>query len=115
MRRFARHAIFAILLPLSTVAAQQPLSPQLPGQSTHSIYDPLAPFAVSPLAQPATSAGVLFLYDLEHRFAASVAAGGGKAFATWFADDAVTLNNGRPAVLGRGNIAASATWDPTNL
>ena len=37
---------------------------------------------------------------------------GGKAFATWFAEDAVTLNNGRPAVQGRGNIAAQATWDP---
>ena len=39
--------------------------------------------------------------------------GGGKAFATWFAEDAVTLNNGKPAVLGRGAIAAQANWDPT--
>jgi ketosteroid isomerase-like protein len=53
---------------------------------------------------------VLFLFDLERRFAASVAAGGGKAFAEWFADDAVTLNNGKAAVLGRGNIAAQTTW-----
>ena len=114
MRRYARQAIVALLLPLFTVAAQQPPSPQLPGQSSHSsTFDPLAtPAKVSPLAQPATSPGVLFLYGLEHRFAASVAAGGGKAFATWFADDAVALNNGRPAVLGRGNIAATATWDP---
>jgi len=41
-----------------------------------------------------------------------VAAGGGKAFAFWFADDAVSLSNGRPAVLGRGAIAAQADWDP---
>jgi ketosteroid isomerase-like protein len=50
--------------------------------------------------------------ELEGRFAQAVAAGGGKAFATWFADDAVALNNGRPAVLGRANIAAQAQWDP---
>jgi ketosteroid isomerase-like protein len=28
------------------------------------------------------------------------------------ADDAVSLSNGRPAVLGRGAIAAGANWDP---
>ncbi len=50
--------------------------------------------------------------ELEGRFAQSVATGGGKAFATWFADDAVTLNNGCPAVLGRASIAAQADWDP---
>jgi ketosteroid isomerase-like protein len=33
-------------------------------------------------------------------------------FATWFADDAVVLNNGKPAVLGRGAIATQANWDP---
>ncbi len=35
-----------------------------------------------------------------------------KPSASWFADDAVTLNNGRPAVLGRASIAAQADWDP---
>ena len=113
MRRYARQAIFALVLPISVSTAQQP-SPHLPGQPTQSsTFDPFAASsAISPLAQPSASPGVLFLYDLEHRFAESVAAGGGKAFATWFADDAVALNNGRPAVLGRGNIAASANWDP---
>ncbi len=52
------------------------------------------------------------LLDLEGRFAEAVAAGGGKAFAEWFADDAVVLNNGKPALLGRGAIAAQANWDP---
>jgi ketosteroid isomerase-like protein len=66
----------------------------------------------SPLTQPTLSPGVLHLMELEGRFSQAVATGGGKAFATWFADDAVTLNNGRPAVLGRANIAAQATWDP---
>ena len=49
--------------------------------------------------------------ELEGRFAKDVATGGGKAFGKWFTDDAVTLNNGRPAVLGRGAIAAQAQWD----
>ena len=52
------------------------------------------------------------LLDLELKFAQSVAEGGGKAFATWFAEDAVTLSNGKPAVIGRGAIAAGANWNP---
>ena len=56
--------------------------------------------------------GQLTLLELEAKFAQAVAEGGGKAFASWFAEDAVTLNNGKPATLGRGAIAASATWDP---
>jgi ketosteroid isomerase-like protein len=77
-------------------------------------FDPLAqsPAITSPLTQPTLSPGVLLLMELEGRFAQAVATGGGKAFASWFADDAVTLNNGRPAVLGRANIAAQADWDP---
>lgn len=66
----------------------------------------------NPLTQPTLSPGVLLLLELEGRFSQSVAAGGGKAFGTWFADDAVTLNNGKPAVLGRTAIAAQAQWDP---
>jgi ketosteroid isomerase-like protein len=49
---------------------------------------------------------------LEGRFSQAVTDGGGKAFATWFADDGITLNNGKPAVLGRTAIAAQAQWDP---
>jgi ketosteroid isomerase-like protein len=66
----------------------------------------------NPLAQPTLSPGVLLLLELEGRFSQSVSEGGGKAFGTWFADDAVTLNNGKPAVLGRTAIAAQAQWDP---
>jgi ketosteroid isomerase-like protein len=64
------------------------------------------------LTQPTLNPGALVLLDLEARFARAVAAGGGKAFASWFADDAVSLSNGRPAVLGRGAIAGQAGWDP---
>lgn len=68
--------------------------------------------AGNPLTQPTLSPGVLLLLELDGRFEKAVATGGGKAFASWFADDAVTLNNGRPAVMGRAAIAAQAQWDP---
>jgi ketosteroid isomerase-like protein len=68
--------------------------------------------AISPLTLPTLTPGVLLLMELEGRFEKAVVAGGGKAFAAWFADDAVTLNNGKPAVLGRAAIAAQAQWDP---
>lgn len=87
------------------MAGQQPGA--LPGQASASPYK-----LITPLTTPTITPGQLQLLELEGRFSQSVATGGGKAFATWFADDAVTLNNGKPAVLGRGAIAQSATWDP---
>ncbi|MDQ2835687.1 MAG: nuclear transport factor 2 family protein [Acidobacteriota bacterium] len=74
------------------------------GQSTSGI--------ASPLKQPTLGSGTLMLLELDGRFSQAVAAGGGKAFVNWFADDAVTLNNGKPPVLGRAALAASAQWDP---
>ena len=97
------------------VLAASPLAAQMPaGTQAGPGFDALArPGAVSsPLNQPTLSPGILLLMELEGRFSQAVAAGGGKAFAAWFADDAVTLNNGKPAVLGRANIAAQAQWDP---
>jgi ketosteroid isomerase-like protein len=74
---------------------------------------PQASSAVAnPLTQPTLSPGVLLLMELEGRFEKAVEVGGGKVFSSWFADDAVTLNNGKPAVLGRAAIAAQAQWDP---
>jgi ketosteroid isomerase-like protein len=66
----------------------------------------------NPLSQPTLTPGALVLLELEGRFSQAVAEGGGKAFGTWFAEDAVTLNNGKPAILGRTAIAAQAQWDP---
>ncbi len=66
----------------------------------------------SPLSQPTLNPGTLQLLELDGRFSQAVDAGGGKAFASWFAEDGVTLNNGKPAVLGRRAIAAAAQWDP---
>lgn len=67
--------------------------------------------ALSPLTQPTLSQGVIQLMELEGKFAQAVAAGGGKAFTEWFADDAVVLNNGQPATMGKAAIAAQAKWD----
>jgi ketosteroid isomerase-like protein len=78
-------------------------------------YDALAQSSsaiTSPLTQPTLTPGALVLLELEGRFAKAVETGGGKAFSAWFADDGVTLNNGKPAVLGRTAIAAQAQWDP---
>lgn len=74
------------------------------GQSSQAI--------ANPLSEPILSPGVLHLLELEGQFQKAVAAGGGKAFSSWFADDAVVLNNGKPAVLGHTAIAAQAQWDP---
>jgi ketosteroid isomerase-like protein len=96
----------SLIFSLVPAFAQQPATPA-------PSVDPLArPTLISPLTQPTLTPGELQLIELEARFAADVAKGGGKAFASWFAEDAVTLNDGKPAVLGRRAIAANANWDP---
>jgi ketosteroid isomerase-like protein len=82
-----------------------------------SAIDPLSPSApaANPLTSPSYSADVAFLFGLEKKFAADVAAEGGAAFAKWFADDGVTLDNRQATVVGRAAIAASATWTPAEF
>ncbi len=124
-------ALLLLLGPVSlraqAVQQAQPLQPATPLNRPQTGVQPNAGVSIIPLpaGRPATpysiqslvrtptlSPGALTLLELEGRFSQAVAAAGGKAFATWFAEDAVTLNNGRPAVQGRGNIAAQANWDP---
>ena len=96
------------LLPCLAASAQQ-----LPGTLPGTVAPGSTPYKIiSPLTQPTITPGALHLLELEIKFAQAVAEGGGKAFASFFADDAVTLSNGQPAVLGRGAIAASANWSP---
>src|ERR1700761_4068482 len=64
----------------------------------------------SPLADPTFSTDTKVLFDLEAKFAADVAKRGGIAFGEWVADDAVTLDNGKAAVVGRQAIAADNQW-----
>jgi len=62
------------------------------------------------LTNPTYSPGVAFLFELEAKFAADTAKGGGAAFAKWFADDGVTLSNGKAPVVGQAAIAVDANW-----
>ena len=81
-------------------------------QAVPGTVTPPAGYKAIPLATPTLSPGVIHLLELEGEFQDSVAAGGGAAFAKWFADDAVALNNGKAATLGRGAIALEANWNP---
>jgi ketosteroid isomerase-like protein len=64
----------------------------------------------NPLTDTTVKPGKALLFDLEARFAKATAEGGGKVFATWFAEDGVSLGNGQAPVHGREAIAKQATW-----
>jgi ketosteroid isomerase-like protein len=64
------------------------------------------------LTNPGVSPGAEFLYQLETKFGADTLKGGGRAFSSWFAQDAVTLANGKAPVVGHDAIAAGANWSP---
>jgi ketosteroid isomerase-like protein len=64
----------------------------------------------NPLSDTTISPAKSLLLDLEAKFAKATAEGGGKAFATWFADEGVSLANGQAPVRGRDAIAKQATW-----
>jgi ketosteroid isomerase-like protein len=105
----------SLLAPGYGIAQQTPtaLPAATPQTATLPAINPPQPthkFIPTPI--PALSPGVLELLKLESDFADAVAKGGGKAFSAWFADDAVTLNNGQPPVQGKAAIAATADWDP---
>jgi ketosteroid isomerase-like protein len=87
------------------------------GMANGQLLQPTAPQpGAAPTGNALTNPGLTpqdqFLYDLEAKFAADTAKGGGKSFGTWFAPDAVTLANGAAPVVGHDAIAASATWTP---
>jgi len=93
------------------------LSSVLCAACSAQVLDPLAPRpssgqAANLLTDPGATPGTQFLYQLEAKFAADTAKGGGPAFAAWFAPDAVTLANGKAPVAGHDAIAAAATWTP---
>jgi ketosteroid isomerase-like protein len=71
-----------------------------------------APAGANPLSDTSVTPGKALLFDLEAKFAKATAEGGGKAFATWFAEDGVSLGNHQTAVHGREAIAKNATWLP---
>ena len=108
-------AICPLLCGIALQAQSTPISPaSIPptpaGQAP--ALTPLPPqHTFQPLPTPTLSPAVTELLKLEDQFQQSVAKGGGKAFASWFAPDGVTLNNGKPAVQGQQAIASAATWN----
>lgn len=96
--------LFSCALILSATASAQMLEPPSP--------NPPASQTGNLLTNPGMSPGREFLYGLDEKFAAETAKGGGPAFASWFASDAVTLANGKAPVVGHDAIAAHATWTP---
>lgn len=66
------------------------------------------------LTNPAATTGTQLLYRLDKEFSDATAQGGGKAFASWFAPNGMTLGNGKPPVEGQRAIAALATWSPAD-
>lgn len=82
-----------------------------------SLPDPLSsqskPSALS--AVPAVPPGVQLLFDLETKFEQATITGGGPAFASFFADDAVALSNKSEVKRGRSNIAITANWSPADF
>lgn len=74
--------------------------------------NPPAPQTGNLLTNPGMTPGQQFLYQLDEKFSAETAKGGGAAFSSWFAPNAVTLAEGKAPVVGRDAIAAQATWKP---
>ena len=103
----------AALTLLLTFAIASFTHAQSTAQAPTTSPDPLAPKpTLSPITNPTFSPGVLELLKLEGQFSADVTQRGGIAFASWFAEDGVTLSNGKAAVLGLHAISAAAQWDP---
>ncbi len=109
MRRDLSKLLLSAIFPVFISILHAQSLPQSPANPA----DPLGRgLTLSPLTMPTLSPGELELVKLEGEFADSVAKGGGKAFASWFAEDAVTLQNGKAPVRGHAAIAAAAVWDP---
>jgi ketosteroid isomerase-like protein len=108
LKKFAAGMVLGLLFSPAFLARQahaQVLTP--------SPLDPaVAPPAINPLSDTTMKPGKAILFDLEAKFAKATAEGGGKAFATWFAEDGVSLGNGQAPVYGRDAIARQATWSP---
>ncbi|MGA8108960.1 MAG: nuclear transport factor 2 family protein [Acidobacteriaceae bacterium] len=106
-------AVLRAVLRASSAAVVFVCAPCLPAQMLQPpASQPASNTTGNLLTNPGLSPGADFLYQLEARFAADTLKGGGRAFAGWFAPDAVTLANGKAPVVGHDAIAAAATWSP---
>ena len=113
---FAMHRVTLISILFCAIMSSPLIAQSDAGASTtaadYGAFTQSTGVISNPLSQPTLTPGALVLLELEGRFSQAVAQGGGKAFGSWFAEDGVTLNNGKPAILGRTAIAAQAQWDP---
>ena len=93
------------------IGTQNPIQTTSPtsGKSPRAIQPG---YTIIPIPMPVITLGQMELLKLEGDFSEAVTKGGGKAFSSWFADDGVTLNNGKPPVQGLRAITESAKWDP---
>jgi ketosteroid isomerase-like protein len=112
MPRLRHLAHLALVLALSLTAIQAHAQTACPAPSLNGTVAPECSSTGVPLADPTVTPDTQLLFDLEARFAADVAKGGGPAFASWFADDAVVLSNKKPPLMGKAAISAQTTWSP---
>ena len=98
------------LLAVGLLIGVRPVSGQVLGGG--SLVPGTSTDTPNPLADTTMTPGKALLFDLEAKFAKATAEGGGKAFASWFAEDGVSLANGQAPVHGRDAIAKQATWSP---
>lgn len=81
------------------------------GQNISNIPLP-EPTLNNPLLTSTMQPGTAFLFDLERKFAVAVAQGGGAAFASFFDEDGITIQNRQAPLIGQVAIAAHTTWSP---
>ena len=78
----------------------------------HGQESPLGPLSEpsesNPLLTSTVQPGTTFLFDLERKFAAAVARGGGPALASFFYNGGMTLANRQAPVIGQQSIADHA-------
>jgi ketosteroid isomerase-like protein len=103
IRRFV--IVFTLLLVAATLTAHAQL--QVPSAAA-PISNPSA------LTDPTFHADVQPLLDADKLFAAEVLQGGGAVFASWFADDAITMSNKQAVEQGKSAIASGTTWKPAD-
>lgn len=84
----------------------------------HGQQGPMGPLSEPPESSPLLTStvqpGTTFLFDLERKFAAAVAKGGGAAFASYFDKNGMTLANRQAPLIGQPAIAAHAKWSPND-
>ena len=106
MKRLLLLASFVLAAAAGNAQSSTPQIQPLPQGTT------LGKFKLDPIQQPTLSPAQLELIKLDARFSTETAKGGGPVFASWFAEDATLLNNGKPPIRGIGAIRAAAMWTP---